>query len=131
MSLHKQINEFLKTLDSYEKTLEHQIKFKNTRSRRKTLGVAPLLLYKPDKQPEQGCQIFFIAYGQNPDKNGQNGCFLKKVMAKITKSFNYGNFHIHRCLKLFGSQYIFCQKTWFCQRSKFYPKTAIFAVNIK
>jgi len=24
-------------------------------------------------------QIFFIAYGQNPEKNGQNGCFLKKL----------------------------------------------------
>jgi len=30
----------------------------------------------------QGCQIFFAAYGQNPDKNGQNGCFLKKLWRK-------------------------------------------------
>jgi len=66
----------------------------------------------------QGCQIFFVAYGQRPDKNGQNGF---KVMAKITKCFNYGNFHIHRCLKLFGKQYAFCQKMWFCQRSNFLP----------
>ena len=28
-------------------------------------------------------------------------------MAKTTKCFNYGNFQIHRCLKLFGRQYIF------------------------
>ena len=56
----------------------------------------------------QGCQISFVAYGQNPDKKW---LFFKKVMAKITKCFNYGNFHIHRCLKLFGRQYrpIFCR----------------------
>jgi len=35
---------------------------------------------------------------------------FEKVMAKITKCFNYGNFHVHRCLKLLGRQYIFCQK---------------------
>jgi len=52
-------------------------------------------------------------------------------MAKITKCFNYGNFHIHRYLKLLGRQYTYCQKMWFCQRSKFYSKTAISAVNLK
>jgi len=29
-------------------------------------------------------------------------------MAKITNFLNYDNLHIHRCLKLFGKQYIFC-----------------------
>jgi len=33
-----------------------------------------------------------------------------KVMAKSAKCSNYGNFYIHRCLKLFGKQYIFCRK---------------------
>jgi len=56
---------------------------------------------------EQGCQIFFVAYGQTPDKKW---LFFEKVVAKIAKCFNYCNFHIHRCLKLFGRQYIFCQK---------------------
>jgi len=23
-----------------------------------------------------GCQVFSVAYGQNPDKNGQNDCFF-------------------------------------------------------
>jgi len=31
---------------------------------------------------EQGCQIFFIAYDKNPDKNFQNDCFLKKLWPK-------------------------------------------------
>jgi len=39
---------------------------------------------------------------------------FEKVMAKITKCFNYGNFHIHRSLKLLGRQYIFADKMWFC-----------------
>jgi len=57
---------------------------------------------------DQGCQIFFIAYGQNADKNGQNGCLLKKFSQNC--KFICGNFYIHRGLKLFGRQYIFCQK---------------------
>jgi len=37
---------------------------------------------------------------------------FQKGMGKITKCFNYGNFHIYRYLKLFGRQYrpIFCRK---------------------
>jgi len=75
---------------------------KNTRSSGKTLEVAPLragrgLWWKT------GLPDFFLAYGQTPDKKwpnyGQNHKFL-----------NYGNFHIHRCLTLFGKQYIFCRK---------------------
>jgi len=42
-------------------------------------------------------------------KMAKMAVFLK-VMAKITEFFNYGNFHIHRCLKLFGRHYVFCQK---------------------
>jgi len=30
----------------------------------------------------QDCRIFFVAYGQNPNKNGQNGCFLKTLWQK-------------------------------------------------
>jgi len=60
--------------------------------------------------PDQGCQIFFVAYGQNPVNKWPKWLFFDNVMAKITKCFNYGNFHIHRCLKLFGKQYIFCRK---------------------
>jgi len=52
-------------------------------------------------------------------------------MAKITKCFNYGNFHIHRCLKLFGKQHIFAEKCGFTKDASFYPKTAISAVNLK
>jgi len=58
----------------------------------------------------QGCQIFFAAYGQNPDKKWPKWLFFEKVMAKITKCFNYGNFYIHTYLKLFGKQYIFRRK---------------------
>jgi len=52
---------------------------------------------------------FFAAYGQNPDKKWPKWLFFEKVMAIITKCFNYGNFYIHRCLKLFGKQHI-CRK---------------------
>jgi len=37
-----------------------------------------------------------MAYGQNPNKKLPNWLFFDEVMAKITKCFNYGNFHIHR-----------------------------------
>jgi len=60
--------------------------------------------------------------------------FLENVMAKITKCFNYGNFHIHRCLKLFGRQYIFgrqYKKCDFAKEAIFYLKTAISSVNLK
>jgi len=58
----------------------------------------------------QGCQIFFAVYGQNFDKKWPQWLLFEKVKAKITKCFNYGNFYIHRCLKLFGKQYTFCRK---------------------
>jgi len=60
--------------------------------------------------PQPGLPDFFVAYGQNPDKKWTKWLFFEKVMAKTTKCFNYCNFHTHRCLKLFGRQYIFCQK---------------------
>jgi len=72
----------------------------------------------------------FVAYGQNPDKKWPKWLFFEKVMAKITKFF-YGNLHVHRCLKLFGRQYIFCQKCGFAKEASFYFKTAISAVNLK
>jgi len=53
--------------------------------------------------PNQGCQIFSVASGQNPDKKWPKWLFFENVMAKITKCFNCGNFYIHRGLKLFGS----------------------------
>ena len=52
-------------------------------------------------------------------------------MAKMTKGFNFGNFHIHRCLKLFGRQYIFAKKCGFAKEASFYLKTAISGVNLK
>jgi len=58
----------------------------------------------------QGSKIFFVADGQNPDKKWPKWLFFEKVIANIAKCFNYGNFHIHRCLKLFGRLYIFCRK---------------------
>jgi len=46
--------------------------------------------------------------------------------------FNYGNFHIHhRYLKLFGGSIFFAKKCGFAKEASFYPKTAIFAVNLK
>jgi len=50
-------------------------------------------------------------------------------MAKITTSFNYGNFHIHRCPKLFGRH--FAKKCGFAKEESFYLKTAISAINLK
>ena len=41
---------------------------------------------------EQGCQIFFATYGQNPNKKWPKWLSFFKVMAKITKCFNYDNF---------------------------------------
>jgi len=68
----------------------------------------PLTASKPHYQftrttPNQGCQIFSVASGQNPDKKWPKWLFFEKVMAKITKCFNCGDFYIHRGLKLFGS----------------------------
>ena len=98
---------------------------------------------------ERSCQIFLVAYGQNPDKKWPKWLFFQKCMAKITDCFNYGNFYIHRCLKFFGNRkavywyilnilpydfrkiwdtyeyrnyhVLFAEKMWFCQRSKFLP----------
>ena len=69
----------------------------------------------------QGNQGFFVAYGQNPDKKCPKWLFFENVMAKITKCFNYGNFHINWCIKLFGDSIFFVEEMWFCQRSKFLP----------
>ena len=43
-------------------------------------------------------------------------------MAKTTKYFNYGNFHIHGYLKLFGMQYFLIKKCSFAKEASFYPK---------
>jgi len=42
-----------------------------------TESFAPLVYSYKILINAQGCQIFFAAYGQNPDKNGQNVCFFK------------------------------------------------------
>jgi len=48
------------------------------------------------------------------------------------QNFNYGNFHIHRCLKFIkGSIIFFAKKCGFAKESNFYLKTAISAVNLK
>jgi len=54
-------------------------------------------------------------------KNGQSGCFLKKVMAKNAKCFYYGNLYNHRELKMLRRHYPFAAKIWFGQESKFWP----------
>jgi len=58
--------------------------------------------------------VFFAAYGQN-------GCFLKKLWPKsqnaLTMAISIFT-GVSNCLK--GSM-LFCQKMWFCQRSKFFP----------
>jgi len=60
--------------------------------------------------------------------------FFQKCMAKITNRFNYGNVYIHRCLKLFGNRkavYCLPKKCAFAKEASFYPKTTIYAVNLK
>jgi len=81
---------------------------------------------------KQGCQIFFLAYGRNPDKKWPKWLFFENVVAKITKCFNNDNFHVHRCLKLFQKAVYFLPKTCsFIKEASFYPTTAISAVNLK
>jgi len=42
----------------------------------------------PDPLPaEQGCQIFYVAYGQNSNEKWPKWLFFEKVMAKHTKCF--------------------------------------------
>jgi len=71
--------------------------------------------------PQPGLPDFFVAYGQNPDKNGQNGCFLKKLWPKpqnvstIVISILIG---VSNCLE---DSIFFAKKMWFCQISKFLP----------
>jgi len=38
---------------------------------------------RPGSCTGQGCQIFSAAYGQNPDKKCQNGCFFKTLWPKL------------------------------------------------
>jgi len=68
-------------------------------------------------------RFWFVVYGQNPDKKWPKLLFFEKVMAEITICFNYGNFHIHRCLKLVERQYIFCRK------NVILPKKQVFALK--
>jgi len=64
-------------------------------------------------------------------KKGQNGCFLKKLWPKpqnvltMVISIFIG---VSNCLE---SSIFFAKKMWFCQRSNFFLKTAISAVNSK
>jgi len=67
-------------------------------------------------------------------KNSQNGCFLKKLWPKSqyhVLTIAMSIFIIIGVLNYLESSIFFAEKMWFCQRSKFYPKTAIAAVNIK
>jgi len=71
----------------------------------------------------QGCQIFFIAYGQNLDKKWPKWLFLKKLWPK---SQNVLSLTIVIPIFTGVSKYsegsiFFAQKMWFCQRSKFLP----------
>jgi len=55
---------------------------------------------------------------------------FEKVMAKITKRFNYGNFYIHRGLNMLGGIFL-PKKNGFAKESNFNPKTAISAMTLK
>jgi len=69
----------------------------------------------------QGCQIFFVAYGQNLNKKWPKWLFSEKVMAKITKSFKYGN--LHRTQNVRKAVYFLPKKSGFANEASFGPKT--------
>jgi len=63
-------------------------------------------------------------------KNGQNGCFLKKLWPKSQNVLTMVIaifIGVSNCLE--GSIF-FVKKMWFCERSNIYLKTAISAVNL-
>jgi len=78
----------------------------------------------------QGCQTFFVAYGQNPDKKWPKWLFFEKVMAKITKCFQVISIFIGVSNYLEGSIF-FAKKCSFAKEASFYLKTAISAANLK
>jgi len=76
-----------------------------------------------------GCQIFFIAYGQNLNKKWPNWLFFEKVKVKITKSFNYDNLHNHKGLKMFKKAVYFLPiKSGFAKEASFAPKLVVLKV---
>jgi len=59
------------------------------------------------------------AYGQNPDKNGQNGCFLKMLWPKLQNVLTM-LIYIFMGFSNFSEDGIFfAEKILLCQRSKF------------
>jgi len=63
----------------------------------------------------QGWQIFFVAFGQNPDQKWPKWLFLENVMAKITNVLTIAIsifIGVSNCLE--GSIF-FAKKMWFCQ----------------
>jgi len=79
----------------------------------------------------QDCQIFFLAYGQNPDRNGQNGCLLKKLWpkSKYVLTMVISIFiDVSNCLEV---SIFFAKKCGFAKEANLYLKTAISAVNLK
>jgi len=79
----------------------------------------------------QGCQIFSVAYGQNPDKKLPKWLFFENLMAKITKCFNYVNFCFHGVLKFFGRQYIFCRKNLVLPKKQVLTLNSNFCYELK
>ena len=79
----------------------------------------------------QGCQIIFAAYGQNPDKNGQNGCFQKKLQPKSQKFLTivisvFIGVSICSEISIF-----FAEKCGFAKEASFYPKNNNFWRKLK
>jgi len=78
-----------------------------------------------------GLPDFFRSSWQNPDKNGQNGCFLKTLWPKsqdvltMVISIYIG---VSNCSE---AVHFLPKKCGFAKEASFHPKTAIFAVNLK
>ena len=79
----------------------------------------------------QGCQIFSQLMANILIKKRQKWLFFEKVMAKITKCFNYSNFYIHSVWNCSESNIFLPKKCGFAKEASFYPKTAISDINLK
>jgi len=64
-------------------------------------------------------------------KNGQNGCFLKMLWPKSQNVLTMVISVFIRVSNYSEGSIFFAEKMWFCQRSNFFPKTAISAVELK
>ena len=60
-------------------------------------------------------------YSQNPDKNGQHGCVLKKLRQKLQNVLTMVISIFIRVSNCLEGSIFFAEKMWFRQRSKFYP----------